>query len=558
METYRVEIYHLKSKRWINYETDILHRAEAVEKAAHLDAAGRPSRVFQVHFDKYNNSSSSKLTYISARGKLLTEARSKKKGKMTEPFADLAEKPFSVRLGIVLALSFSMAGMLTVLTSTFFVYLPIHPSYLMLLSLAMFGLSFFMIFFSLFFLLKKSKLVKNTKVNLKATDEDFDLITNAEIVKVVSKFKRVSDALKSKIFSLMSQSLDGKRHETTREAKDLNRLKEEEYKKVKEEKTLGGFSKRIKFSQETQEKKLYLRAEEKFLLFVNKCIHLLTSKKPKINSYTRFGASIFMIAVADVLFLDPRYSVNDENKLKILSQGLSLLGHDESMVSLITKNRYDYPLRSEYQILFKMGTESMTFHLKHIQAQKPYENFVEAISLWEREEFMQKGINKFTSVVLVSLKHADRLVVNYGKTVFKELKELFSNLLRSTLQYYGGTLVSETKDYVYINFNDNIQCMDMIFALQNSVVSHNAQHPSIIFDIGIGIDLVCKEGEPSLGDLQIAEKALDISTHSQIIVSHTFLNYLTESYLKTLLYNNISENSEEEETFFKVEKIHIT
>lgn len=258
----------------------------------------------------------------------------------------------------------------------------------------------------------------------------------------------------------------------------------------------------------------------KMTAFLSIILRVLQNKKMLLNTYTRFGLELFLAGACEHMCEADNLS-KEQNRI-ILSGLLTLLGRSVTLADIFFYKLDEYVLEPKYLPMIESGEEGMRIYLGNSSSPELITLIQSAMETWKNPDLKEQKSSGICTIMFTDMVSSTHLTQTLGDHLAQELVRLHNSIVRKALKNCGGTEVKHTGDGIMASFLWASNAIDAAIAIQQAVIVHNRQTPTVPLEIRIGLN----SGEPIVEDndffgstVQMASRICGQAGAGQIYVS---------------------------------------
>ena len=252
--------------------------------------------------------------------------------------------------------------------------------------------------------------------------------------------------------------------------------------------------------------------------FMSRGLEGVMQKRPKLDTFNKFGVNLYMAGAADAL--SQSSNLSDAEGEQIFVDSVAVLGTKPDQARQFLDKMNEYMSNPKYMGMIEQGREAMSAQMSGDgNASKKLEK---ALDGWNTRE--DKGGSSSTiAVMFTDIVGSTNMTQTHGDAAAQEVVRRHNRIVRAALTQYHGREVKHTGDGIMASFANVASAVEAGIYIQRKVNAENANAK-----IPLGLKIGINAGEPIVEDddlfgttVQLSARICDKASNYQILVSET-------------------------------------
>lgn len=254
------------------------------------------------------------------------------------------------------------------------------------------------------------------------------------------------------------------------------------------------------------------------MTFMSRGLEGVVQKRPKLDTFNKFGVNLYMAGAADAL--SQSGNLSDAEGEQIFVDSVAVLGTKPEQARQFLDKMNEYLSNPKYMGMIEQGREAMTAQMSGDgSAARKLER---ALDSWNTRE--DKGGGSSTiAVMFTDIVGSTNMTQTHGDAAAQEVVRRHNRIVRAALTQYNGREVKHTGDGIMASFANVASAVEAGIYIQRKVNAENANAK-----IPLGLKIGINAGEPIVEDddlfgttVQLSARICDKASNYQILVSET-------------------------------------
>ena len=255
------------------------------------------------------------------------------------------------------------------------------------------------------------------------------------------------------------------------------------------------------------------------LNFTGHSLEAIAATDRQLDSFNRFGLTLFFAGAADCLASSERLSEGDIEDL--LRTQMQMLGHTPEMATRFCANMVDYLVNPKNFTMYEAGRAAV---VRYQRQPKNEAGVVAAMERWTNPDApVAKNAKEFVAILFTDIVGSTAMTQERGDDGAQLVVHKHNEIVRDALAQHGGREIKHTGDGIMATFPQIASSVDCAISMQKQCARANAADAGLGLVLSIGINA----GEPihERGDIfgtpvQMAARVLGKAEGNEIAVSN--------------------------------------
>jgi class 3 adenylate cyclase len=253
--------------------------------------------------------------------------------------------------------------------------------------------------------------------------------------------------------------------------------------------------------------------------FMSRGLEGVMQKRPKLDTFNKFGVNLYMVGAADAL--GQAGNLSDAESDAIFIDSVGVLGTKPDQARQFLDKMNEYLSNPKYMGMIEQGREAMTAQLSGDgNAARKLER---ALDSWNVRKDDAGAGSSTIAVMFTDIVGSTNMTQTHGDAAAQEVVRRHNRIVRAALTSYNGREVKHTGDGIMASFANVANAVEAGIFIQRKVAAENANAK-----IPLGLKIGINAGEPIVEDddlfgttVQLSARICDKASNYQILVSET-------------------------------------
>jgi len=253
--------------------------------------------------------------------------------------------------------------------------------------------------------------------------------------------------------------------------------------------------------------------------FMSRGLEGVMQKRPKLDSFNKFGVNLYMVGASDAL--GQAGNLSDDESDAIFIDSVAVLGTKPDQARQFLDKMNEYLSNPKYMGMIEQGREAMTAQMSGDgNAARKLER---ALDSWNVRKDDAGSGSSTIAVMFTDIVGSTNMTQTHGDAAAQEVVRRHNRIVRAALTSYNGREVKHTGDGIMASFANVANAVEAGIFIQRKVAAENANAK-----IPLGLKIGINAGEPIVEDddlfgttVQLSARICDKASNYQILVSET-------------------------------------
>jgi len=253
--------------------------------------------------------------------------------------------------------------------------------------------------------------------------------------------------------------------------------------------------------------------------FMSRGLEGVVQKRPKLDTFNKFGVNLFMAGAADAL--SQAGNLSDAESDAIFVESVAVLGTKADQAHQFLDKMNEYLSNPKYMGMIEQGREAMAAQMSGDgNAARKLER---ALDSWNVRKDDAGSGSSTIAVMFTDIVGSTNMTQTHGDAAAQEVVRRHNRIVRAALTSYNGREVKHTGDGIMASFANVASAVEAGIFIQRKVAAENANAK-----IPLGLKIGINAGEPIVEDddlfgttVQLSARICDKASNYQILVSET-------------------------------------